>query len=413
MRQTAVIGTTKRWMLLLAVLGLVAIPFLGFSASTIDSQSFFNRYLKRANGSGAAEPAKKTLALHLKTANAPAGLLYVLDSNDGRQTSQVLVVDPELGSIVRTFESGYNPDFALSPDGSRLFILSTDYSNEKTPHSLSILNAETGDTIKKVTVNDRWLYNVIPPASSLTVSADGRFLYVFMYNAGSSPENTFYWISTLDIDSGVFLPETVALNRCEVAQILTQDPGQLPVICAETNDVRLLKMTTRGAAAVSTVKLPTAGGYLDKGAPRQDRVVYGFLSEGKLITVMRDGRVLKADCKTRQVLKLGGPDLPVNKKVSSVAASSKSVYLGVGANSLHGSWTSDEIVVLDKQTFAPRGTISLSRPFNSLAMSADNKRLYAIDTYGATLMVIDTDAAREIKSIEHVGTTPSLILPSP
>src|ERR1700680_274707 len=64
------------------------------------------------------------------------GWIYVLDYNNHLEKSQVLLLDPSDGKVKGVVESGSYPQIILSPDGSRLYILSG------MPASLAILDTE-------------------------------------------------------------------------------------------------------------------------------------------------------------------------------------------------------------------------------------------------------------------------------
>src|SRR5262245_32908586 len=58
------------------------------------------------------------------SAGKQAKKLYVLDAGNEFGKSQVLVVDLTSDKVVQTYPAGYQPDMALSPDGTRLYLSS-------------------------------------------------------------------------------------------------------------------------------------------------------------------------------------------------------------------------------------------------------------------------------------------------
>src|ERR1039457_6357257 len=61
------------------------------------------------------------------------GWLYVLDPrpNVGEIGGHIWLLDPESGKVMGGIHTGYHPDFALSPDGSHLYIASETHRSEE------------------------------------------------------------------------------------------------------------------------------------------------------------------------------------------------------------------------------------------------------------------------------------------
>jgi DNA-binding beta-propeller fold protein YncE len=93
-----------------------------------------------------------------RSKQAASESLYILDSNNNKEESQVLVVDVEDGRVVKTFRAGSTPDMALSPDGKRLYIASTWWTAERWGGgTLDVIDAATGTLLQRVDNPDRGL----------------------------------------------------------------------------------------------------------------------------------------------------------------------------------------------------------------------------------------------------------------
>src|SRR5437867_4973196 len=122
-----------------------ALVILGFSLSLV-----------ACGGSGPSSPPESATPTASSsretplspTAQAHSNLLYVIDSADGSTGgNQILVIDPVAKAVVRTIESDYTPDAALSPDGHFLYLASAHpYRGADT---LAIIDTSTGAAVGK------------------------------------------------------------------------------------------------------------------------------------------------------------------------------------------------------------------------------------------------------------------------
>lgn len=361
-----------------------------------------------------ASDGPETKGARAASQSAQSGWLYVLDSKNGATEGQVLVLDPAQGSVVRSFATGLAPDFALSPDGKRLYIAST-YTQRTDPaarEELSVIDTASGQIIQTVSNADRAFYNVQPIFSGMTLSPDGRWLYVSKM-ALVGQDNILYWVATLDTRTNKFLPEKAEVPNCGVTQFLPMTKArQLQVVCTDTMDVRTLKIMPNGASASLSTKLKGVGRRL-----RSDLPAYSFpTAEGSNMTMTADGRLLKIDS-AQVATELLSIDVPSDRWVQTGVTSPDKgrvyVSLTVPAAANQGRWLADRITALDLRGMNRLGVVETSHPFSYLAVSRDGRFLYATDTGGASLMVIDTSTLREARVISNVGVSPSLVLIAP
>lgn len=346
---------------------------------------------------------------------AQPGWLYVVDSKHGAAEGQVIVLDPEQGRVVRTFATGMSPDIALSPDGKRLYVASTRPERDGQParDELSIIETASGRVIQTVDNTDRAYYNVQPAFSNMAFSPNGRWLYVSKISL-VGPEVILYWVATLDTRTNRFLPGRAELPGCGSTQLLPlEKERQLQVVCTDTMDVRALKVMPDGTAATLTTKLKRPG-----RAPKVDTPAYSFLAgDGSNTTVTVDGQILKVDTAGRTTREVAAVNAPARRWIHSGAQSPdrSRVYISlqVPADVDQGQWLADRINAYDLRGSGLLGTVETSRPFSYLAVSRDGRSLYAVDTAGAKVLVIDTATLSETRTIGNVGVSPSLILSAP
>src|SRR2546428_6568226 len=100
-----------------------------------------------------------------------SGWLYVVDSKRNASESAVLVFDPDKGRAVASFSGGYQPDIALSPDGSRLYFSYSDYENPS-EGKLQVIDTSTGAVMKELPNKNRWLTDSYSYAPNVVLSPD-------------------------------------------------------------------------------------------------------------------------------------------------------------------------------------------------------------------------------------------------
>jgi DNA-binding beta-propeller fold protein YncE len=223
----------------LLLVALSSMPMSRLSASAYDAVSTTN--LTRVGGSGHN--------LHSQLADRKNELLYVLDSNMMRASSQILLIDPQSGNILRSFRANMAPDISVSNDGSRLYIASR---LEGTSNGvLDVVDTATGRLIVSVDNPDHWTSTLHIYGSRMALSHDGKWLYVFKHRQ----EDDAYYIDMFDTVNNRFLPGKVLLEGC-VTGILTPNPDnlQLTVTCGGTKDIRHLDLNGDGSLA-SKVKI--------------------------------------------------------------------------------------------------------------------------------------------------------------
>ena len=136
-----------------------------------------------------------------------SGWLYILDprSESDHPGSRVRLLNPETQKVMGSVRAGYQPDFALSPDGDRLYVV----SGERESGELAVIDTASGVVqhfpFPERTVYRPW-YEGLPPFSPMAVSVDGRALHILGHQAFWP--DTFgyqgYQLWTFDTQNGHF-----------------------------------------------------------------------------------------------------------------------------------------------------------------------------------------------------------------
>ena len=370
-----------------------------------------------------------------------SGWLYVLDSNRGHKTAQILVVNPADGSVVRTYPTGMMPDFALSPDGKRLYVASTRVLGDSTheqPDELATIDTATGKVLHVVPNPDRILYIVTPPSSGMALSPDGRWLYVMKYET-ITPDNVLYWVETYDTRAGKFLPERAEVPQCGWGRLVSSKERQVQVICTDTKDVRLLKINPKGSAVGAKARLtrkdvtaaqlatlqPAASAAADPAAQLARERAKKLIDESAAHEVATGLRVAPAESvvlmKNGQLFKVNETDatftnkslsLPDGKLIHSAVAAPGRLLIGLSVPFYKGPWMATEILAVNADGSTGRSA-QMSKGFHYLSLSRDGRTIYAVNAASSELMLIDAATLSETRAFGGLGVAPTLVIEAP
>jgi len=163
----------------------------------------------------------------------------------------VLVLDPEKGRIVESVYGGYQPDIAVAPDGSRLYLT---YSEKENTHEgkLQVIDTSTGAVLKELPNRNRWLTTIYSYAPNMVRSRDGAWLYLFKMTASS--EGSTLHLEIFDTRVNTFLPDKIDLPGCVSATMVPSvaEDG-VYVICGGNKECLLRE---RGSRIENRARLP-------------------------------------------------------------------------------------------------------------------------------------------------------------
>jgi DNA-binding beta-propeller fold protein YncE len=342
------------------------------------------------------------------------GWLYVLDprSDPNSPGSRVWLVDPETSTIMGSIRAGYDPDFALSPDGARLYIA----SGERESGELAAVDTATGN-IRHIAFPVRVLYKPwyqgLPPFSGLAITSDGRDLWIPGYHI-FSPDRIQTWLSVFDTQSERFLKTAVDPGNCDYGDFVASSAAKdLDFLCgsfAKLNSVRLVRLDARHDEMLSiAVDLP-----LSFGCGLAE--LFPLPGRNKMAIIRTDGAVYQMDtttwkssptsltgaCREWNVAHEEWPRLEGGTKL----------YLGYGGVAPNGMSAAKELRVIDTAKWVESERIQTSVPFWSAAISQDGKYVFAIAPESHGIVILDAHSLQEIRVIA-VGNTPSLAIVAP
>lgn len=347
------------------------------------------------------------------------GTLYVLDPNGLASDSKVIALDVATGEVARTYDAGRDPGFAVSPDGTRLYVA----SRSETEDTLEVIDTATGSVLQRVKLRDRWMSTLPAYVPTLRVTPDGRWVYVLEADV-TGPDASGYSVATFDTHTGRLLPKSAPLPGCGGAAILPPARGaRFVAVCHGSHDARFVAVSPEGAAA-SHDRADLARSDDERtdenGSPLDLwRVAWASAAPGaeSAFAVTQNGRVSIVDANSRRVtrtedLNLGdGSFVPFGVVESSAAGDE--LYAGVGSvEAPFERLTANRVLVVDTATW-DQTTIETSIPFQSLVAGPSGRYVYAISTTTRSVAVVDTVLGEEVDRFEAVGASPTLGVVSP
>ena len=345
-----------------------------------------------------------------KWAKPKPGWLYILDPRSGSY-SRVWLLDPEKSKVMGSIQAGYDPDFALSKDGSRLYIA----SGERESGELNVVDTSTGE-IHHVPFADRVLYRpwyqALPPFSSMAVSSDGLAVGILGHHV-FSPEKIESRLWIFDALGERFQKKSVDLGDCVNADFVpSSDGNRFKVFCeqrvAHKNSVRLIDLNEEYremAAATTTPDWPNGCDFAESFPIRSTMAVIrtdGAIYEGNSGLQNLRPTSITGDCRQWTIARGDWPRSPDGAKV----------YLGYGGIAPNGMSAATELVAFETTTWTQLGRIQTSVPFWSAVVSHNGKQIYAVAPESHRVLIIDAVTFQERRAI-NVGDTPSLALVAP
>ena len=342
------------------------------------------------------------------------GWLYVLDprSDPSSPGSRVWLLDPETAMIRGSVRTGYDPDCALSPDGSRLFIA----SGERESGELAVMDTATGN-IHHIPYPDRVLYRPwydgLPPFSPMAMTPDGRSLWISGQHL-CSPDRIEMRLSVFDTQTEKFLNTTVDLDKCDYGDfVAASGANQLDFWCAafaDSTPVSFVRLDAgRGAVSSTSAGLPISRGC---GLAEAFRLPGG----NKIAIIRTDGAVYEMDTATQKVRPTSATGSCHEWTLAHAgwphSADGAKVYLGYGGVAPNGMSAASELRVFDTTQWIEAARVQTSVPFWSAVVSQDGKHIYAIAPEQHGIVVFRADTLQE-KQFMLVGNTPSLAIVAP
>lgn len=332
------------------------------------------------------------------------GWLYVLDVRpDGDAGGRVWLVDPASGQIMGSIRTSYHPDFALSPDGTRLYIASDPRQHAT---EIAVVDTVAGTVLGGQEVKNRVEPRVLPTVSAMAVSRDGAVLWVLTKPADYSQ------LVAIETATGNVLGGQPDMGHCEDGQFVSfPNAGQVSFVCPTMKRIHLIHVDAKGKT------LDSASGDFPWDHTLGVATAFSDSDDPHSITVVRrDGGAFRMDETT---LSFSGTAAKGDEKLQVYPGSwpvspDGRIFLGYSksAGAYVPNTLAEEIRVFNTTTWKQEGKIKPEIPFWSAAVSRDGKRLYVISPQEHFIMVFDTGNFKQVRTIS-VGAMPALAMVQP
>ena len=355
-----------------------------------------------------------------------SGWLYVLDPEVGADKSVVWLVDPEEG-VKGELKAGYAPFFALSPDGTRLYVSSRPPGtpgSAVSSYELWAIDTASGVVLQQVNLSNRLNYT-LPGPGGLAVSPDGRYVHVAKSRT-IRPGVHEQTIQTFDTIRNGFLPEEAGLPGCGYPVIVPVSGAWQLIVKCSSRGARLVSLAADGSVNQSQfVEVPIGFSAVTRGRRVVQRPVAQISPSAdarKLGLIMDNGEIFEAeiDVSPFRINATLAPPLPLSHRVLHTRVAGRSpdgskVFVSCASKDLIAtSLTADEIHVFKTtNSWTREAIIRTPVPFSDLVLSADGRFLYGISPQTRTLLTIDTATGRVEERVGGIGVQPRFLAIAP
>lgn len=345
--------------------------------------------------------------------------LIMLDWDAGTADWENITDDSVVGEIqfrnpvtldtVATIATGYDPQIAVSGDGSRLALAETASVGLSPVQRLRVFDLVNGQQeVAVVQLQDRLLTTGDVAPGAVAMSHDGRYAFVESY------DGNHYWIDSYDIDSnGLMAGRTDLPDLCGIAVVLP--------FAAEANFVAVCK----GPAAAAVIADPLPGtsttvefervtesiNGIPVGRSGADVVAATLSPDGPSAHALaRDGTVHVIDVDDGSVTDVVGLEIGAGEvSPDQLAIVNGFLYVGVGTGDEVFEGRSSAVRVFDAGDYSLEGAIDSPMQFSSFSVSPDQQLIYLVDRRSQQLMVIDGATGEQVEVIEDVGQVPDFV----
>lgn len=335
------------------------------------------------------------------------GFFWILDSDQLFRSSKILLVDPSTRMIVSSLDTGYQADFALTPDGRYLYVA----SGPPRTGTLSAINTQTGQTEASTDLADRIMLTGWRRVPSITTSQDGGRIYLIGGTTIAGVDQYY-----LDIfDRKLSRIQQVPIPGCGVGFLDASIDGSLVIHCPLSNSSKVLN---EGLAkpTIRDISLPIRSEAREDGYRRRQamRVAAAAFRDptGQFIAVMADGQSFAG---RSDVVFLPPSEDEAQRHISfrawPVRDNGALAFVGSSAHPSAGEnlGLMDQIDVLSLPSRSSVMSLRTSLPFWSVTVTPDASTIYTVCPANQTILQIGTSTKKETNAFSGIGSYPLLM----
>ena len=283
---------------------------------------------------------------------------------------------------MHTIRTGYDPEIAIAPDGSAIYLTDRDLTDRSSSenYSLSVIDARDWHVISKLPSPDR-IANIGVGASGMAVSADGRYVYIHKFKIlsgryqgpnGYSAPKTDHWWDIFDTKTQEFTSNPPHVADCGVAKAFPpmNASSYLAILCYELNALVFIDPGS-GAVAHSIGIFNASAAHCSGDAAGATQA-----PDGTIYLVSRNGCIQSIDpveMTVQNVFLQPIPEAARPVRPLSIVSIRRPLVSGVGPGASSSNY-GNEVWVLDMETQSRIFTIPIEQTASSLTTSPAAKR---------------------------------------
>ncbi len=334
-------------------------------------------------------------------------LAYILDSNAGGRTGRLHVYDLTTRRELHNVSTGYDPDFAISPDGARLFLVQTALEDNPCRHEVRCLDTASLREHYRVPLLDRALYNIAPSISGVAVTPDGQHCLVLKTRV-LGDDHAEFAMAILDTQRQSWLPHELALPHMvmgfeplgpgpEFHFALSSKVGE-PIGLADPVRAEQLRDVLPSCFPEAMCR---PGLLRAAGAPPRGDHIYYVSREGVLVTRGAPSGAPSAPASL---------SLPPGMLVRSqqILVDQSHTYLGLASPEWDGRGHAEMVWGFSQDSRECKLTLELEFPCSKLALDRSGQLLFGLSSAARSFFAVDLQSKATLFEIHDVGRMPVL-----
>ncbi len=237
--------------------------------------------------------------------------------------------------------------------------------------------------------------------SGIAASSDGKYVYVYNYYV-KKPSGADYWVSTLNLETGAWVPQKIDIPDCGASQLFPNAPERLYIVCYGSKDVRVIDTVNQMVLqSVHSNPVQPRSGWTVTGAAS------GTVLNGTIYIVTDNREMHIKNPNTSQADRvLTGASSAVQEMAPGRLAASKLVpfqpvgidprgrilFVPSGTADERSTGLASEIVAVDTVSGNIQRTLRPSQPFRWITFAPDGSAAFAL--FGSEQVIFGNQIAR-------------------
>lgn len=267
---------------------------------------------------------------------------------------------------------------AVSHDGTTIFVLNTAWDGQLATRQLTLLSGDTLTPQQAIAIN----YADATP--TIAIMPDDRIVVILAVDGTMQPELAYF-----DRNVGGLTVVRTSLPGCGMARLTPLPSHQLAVLCADTNDVRLVDLDTHQVVGITPLGHPRA-----RNLPGWASGIT-LVGTETIVVITDDAHLLRVDPKRRTVSPFGqiagmtGAVIPIGG--AYLGTNGRALVVVSGNDNERFSGKGSKLLVVDLLDGHVLDALSLSiQTTTGLGLSPDGSRAFITSADSAgRIQVVD------------------------